>query len=98
MRTEKLPLHLYRWNDRLLQYTFEIEYKCGASNQVADYISCIQHVDCNSVNDEMEHDINMYVSTVFNGSLISIISMQELANNVDNDKVLSVVKNYVING
>ena len=40
----------------------------------------------------------MYVSVVFNGSLISVISMQELANNVDNDEVLSVVKNYVING
>ena len=46
----------------------------------------------------MEHDINMYVSIVFSGSLISVISMQELANNVDNDEVLSVVKNYVING
>ena len=40
----------------------------------------------------------MYVSIVFSGSLISVISMQELANNVDNDEVLSVVKNYVING
>ena len=40
----------------------------------------------------------MYVSTIFSGSLISVNSMQELANNVDNDEVLSVVKSYVTNG
>ena len=58
----------------------------------------IQHVDCNSVNDDMEYDINRYVSTVFSGSLISVISMQELANNIKNDEVLSVGENYIING
>ena len=98
-KTGKRPLRcLYRRSDRLFQYTFEIEYKCGASNQVADYLSRIQHVDCNSVNEEMKHNINMYVSAVFSGSLISVISMRELANNIDNNEVLSVLKSYVING
>ncbi len=54
---------------------------------MVDYLSRL-HYDDNNVNDKFEDDINVFVSTVFGNSMISVITMHELATCIDSDETL----------
>ena len=77
-----------------MQYDFDIKYKSGSTNQVADYLSRMQY-DVNDFNDKVEDDSYVFVSTVFGNSMISVITMHELATCVDSDETLCNVRQYV---
>ena len=88
------PLSLHRWSDRLLPYNFGFEYKCSSTNHLADYLSCM-HYNVNNVNGKVENDIDVFLSAVFGNSVISVITMLELATCVDSDETVCKVKQYV---
>ena len=79
------PLQLHRWSDRVLQYNFDIEYTSGSTNQMADYLSRVQY-DANDVDDMIENDIIVFVSTEIENLMIFVITMYELATCVDSNE------------
>ena len=46
------PLRLHRWADRLHRYNFSVQYRPGKQNQVADFLSSVNHQIVGCLSDE----------------------------------------------
>ena len=89
------PMRLTRWADRLAQYTFNVEYRPGRLNAVADYLSrpvepvrCVEAV-------VQDSDASASISTIFGNPALRAVSPVELAVATSADDVLKIVLEHI---
>ena len=90
------PLRIYRWSDRLQQYDFDVVYRPGSMNQVADMLSRLPN-DCSeqTANFDVADKSESVVQQIFSKSVITV---DKLAEATSDDSVLSTVLSFVKNG
>lgn len=107
------PLRLHRWCDRLYQYTFDILYRPGRENHVADCLSRsyddtesehsanVAAVAAAGVSDVTSSDANTHdglIATIFGSVGTDVITLQSVGRATASDDQLSRVREYIING
>ena len=87
------PMRLLRWADRLNEYRFNIQYKPGVENVVADLLSRSTTASDSTTqqNAISTDDMSLYIRTIFGGSTFETLSLSEVAESTAEDKVLSQV-------
>jgi hypothetical protein len=100
------PLRLHRWADRLFQYNFEVVFRPGKRNVVADCLSrafdeptdaAAADASVASDNDDDSDDVNM-VQSIFGNLSTSVVPLDAVVNATGMDPVLQRVRHYIING
>ena len=94
------PLRLHRWNDRLQQYNFDVLYRPGKQNFVADCLSRAHEaeVTTNEVNATETSDEAVEIDTVFGSTSSLVVNLAELAAETNHDEHLVLVRKYVVDG
>lgn len=108
------PLRLHRWSDRLFQYTFDVVFRPGRENRVADWLSrsfdeietAMPATDAITVIDESLSDNGIpdadlddhLIATVFGTIGAAVITLPAVAQATASDDQLSRVRNFIING
>ena len=87
------PLRLYRWCDRLLQYSFDVVYHPGDKNRVADYLSRIAVQDSDS---DCSDDVT--IATIFGTSSVAVIDPLTLAVHSNTDEDMKILRQYIVDG
>ena len=94
------PLRLHRWCDRLYQYTFDVQYKPGRENCVADCLSRSYDGSEDAITsagfdaDEEEQPI----STIFGSQDTAVVTSAAVAAATTADPHLPRVRNFVVAG
>ncbi len=98
------PLRIHRWADRLFQYDFQVVYRPGKDNIVADCLSRayedaatssqVQPSDL-SVEDSSEDNL---IQTIFGSVSNSVVTLQNIAEATAADQTLSKVLQFVVKG
>jgi hypothetical protein len=89
------PLRLQRWYDRLQQYSFDVEYKKGSTNCVADLLSR-SPAAVHNVQDETE--VCNDVCSIFGSLNVPLVSEHEIVSATAVDPMLSVIAGYIKHG
>ena len=91
-------MRLLRWSDRLYQYNFNVVYRPGKHNSVADLLSRAgNHALSKTDSAEVDADIHT-VNTIFGASALRAITPSELATETQNDDILIEVFMYITTG
>jgi len=84
-------MRLLRWADRLSEYQFDVCYKPGSDNAVADLLSrseaspTLEHEDQHSAANEL------YIRTIFGNTALSTLSLKDIATATTSDDELNSV-------
>ncbi|OCT85606.1 hypothetical protein XELAEV_18023777mg [Xenopus laevis] len=84
------PLCIHRLSDRLYQYNFEVCYRPGKFNQVADYLSRIILKSKATKTAQEEED-----TLIMSNSLVFTVTPQDLVISSQNDPVIQEILNYL---
>ena len=97
--TGRKPMRLLRWADRLHQYNFDVVYRPGKENNVADLLSrAVQSLVPSQVSSvEINADLQT-LNTIFGSPALRAISPQELAAATYSDPILQQVLEHISNG
>lgn len=85
---------MYRWTDRLQQYDFTIQYTSGRDNVVADLL--FRSVSSPIASCQLAEDKDLI--QLVHAPLTAFVSLEELTEESAADAMLSVVREYVLNG
>lgn len=88
----RASMRIARWNTRLMLYDYDIEYKPGAENHVADCFSRLPLPDIEI--DNTQDEIILCLHAVDELS----VNLQEFQTNTENDELIQQVMEYVQNG
>lgn len=92
------PMRIARWGARLLHYNYDIEYKPGADNKVADALSRLP-LDIDQAAYDIEVDIETEISAVCQLVLDDTgITRNELVQAIEQDESIQKVAEYVRTG
>jgi hypothetical protein len=97
------PLRLHRWADRLYQYSFDVEFRPGKLNVVADCLSRTwedqpEMTSSAPPENDTEADDFQLIQSVFGKLATAVVSLQAVAEATDNDETLASVRRLVIDG
>ena len=108
------PLRLHRWSDRLFQYTFDVRYRPGRENSVADCLSrsfddsdsakaadvaAAHTAAAVSETDFADPDTDdRVIATIFGSLGTAVITLQAVAVATAADEQLSRVRKFVVEG
>jgi len=94
------PLRLHRWSDRLQQYNFDVLYRPGKQNFVADCLSRAHEAEAttNEVEAVETSEEAVEIDTVFGSTSSPVVDLTELAAETKRDEHLVLVTKFVING
>ena len=106
------PLRLHRWSDRLFQYTFDVVFRPGRDNHVADCLSrsfddvntelpIATPTTTEATSDDNVSDVeadDRIVSTIFGSIGIAVVTLSAVGQATTADDQLSRVRLYIING
>ncbi|CAH8582717.1 unnamed protein product [Dicrocoelium dendriticum] len=88
------PLRIHRWYARLLTYDFQIKFRPGRENQVADGLS---RLPLNETENNEDDNERLLVSSLSNEP-ISALTREELQKATQEDETLCHVQEYLLNG
>ena len=95
--TGRRPMRLLRWADRLAEYDFDLQYKHGKLNSVADLFSLAGVMaDLSDVGNSPKEELD--INTVFGSQSLSVLQRQELVEHTTSEPILHQVKAYIIGG
>lgn len=92
------PMRLLRWADRLAQYSFNVEYRPGRLNAVADYLSRPDDTPVNNnrvLTDGSDLEREATISTIFGNPALLAVTPAELAVATSADDVLARVLEHI---
>jgi hypothetical protein len=88
----RASMRIARWNTRLMLYDYDIQYKPGAENYVAD---CFSRLPLPTIeNDSTQDEIILFMNDIEELS----VNLQEFQSGTENDELLQEVVKYVYNG
>ena len=75
-------IRLHRWADRLHRYNFSVQYRPGKQNQVADFLSRVNHQIVGGLSDEQDaaaEDDSLWMQTlrVFSDTVVSLEELEQ---------------------
>ncbi len=92
--SSRQTMQISRWSCRLMKYNYDVVYKSGDENKVADALSRLPLKA-----DETEYDVeDEVICQVVLKNMRECISITRLKQAVNNDKVHNIVKQYIVNG
>ena len=100
------PLRLHRWADRLQQYSYDMEFKPGRLNVVADCLSrsydakpaSIPSIVGPDASDDDEAESSYMIQTIFGQLATSVVTMHQVAEATAADEELLNVLNLITAG
>jgi hypothetical protein len=99
------PLRLHRWSSRLLRYSFDVVFKPGAENVVADCLSrayvpesSMTSSDVPEADTAWDDDAAAAIQSVFGGLGVPVVSRAEVAQATAADPVLTAIMGYIVEG
>ena len=92
------PLRLHRWCDRLYQYTFDVQYKPGRENCVADCLSRSYNEESSTSPPAVDVDDEQFVGTIFGSLDTAVVTSAAVASATTTDQQLSRVRDCVVAG
>ena len=91
-------MRLLRWADRLHQYKFDLVYRTGKENNVADLLSRATTTCSDSPVSIIESETDEIISTIFGSPALRAISQSDLEAATRDDSILQQVFDYITNG
>ena len=90
-------MRLMRWADRLHQYSFEIVYRPGKENSVADSLSRTMSAEAKEHAQEAAAEAAQ-IAKIFGTPLLQAVKPSRLAQETSRDETLQLVQRHVRNG
>ena len=93
------PLRLHRWADRLLQYNFDVTYKPGTENVIADCLSRSYDENATTATSSLDtaaDEADALIQTAFGSFTTTTVTLDQIAAATDVDETLSKVREHVL--
>ena len=93
--TDRASMRIARWSCKLLNYDYNVVYKKGTENKIADSLSRLPVNAAAETEFDTDDEVICHVTLT---DLCKSVTLQELQNCTRRDEVLTEVKKYVENG
>ena len=91
-------MRLLRWAARLSEYQFDVIYRPGADNAIADVLSRSMTEATHEIPQERATRTDVFICTVFGNEALRGLNLKDIAEATSADDELSVVIKQSING
>ena len=91
-------MRLLSWADRLSEYQFDVVYRPGADNAVADILLRSEAEPSNETPPETATLTDIFIRTVFGNAALEGLNLKDVAEATATDDVHCIVVKRTING
>ena len=92
------PMRLLRWADRLSEYQFDVFYRPGADNAVADLLSRSEAEPIHEASQDTATSNDIFIRTIFGNEALRGLNLKDVADATTADDEISIVVQRSTNG